>query len=316
MKKILAEWYVKNRTKINFAILFIVIIIVIGIIVNILSNYTSENPGTSSVDNSQGETIKYNSISVEFDESATTGEKLTEGQTSALNVLNQFVEYCNEQKIDEAYSLLSEDCKEELYPDVNEFKTSYYDQIFGGNVKRVSTQNWSNNIYRVIFLNDFLSTGELNDNDENVQDYISIVIDDNNNYKLNINGYIRRENIEKTVNNDYMNITVLESDIYMDYQTYTFNITNNTNSTIVLDDKANIDSMYIEDENQNRYASYTHELNEQDLTLNPGENREITIKYYNKYSTVKNINKICFSKIVLNYGSNGSEEYKTIQIDL
>ena len=91
---------------------------------------------------------------------------------------------------------------------------------------------------------------------------------------------------------------------------------NNTNNTILLDDKINTDNMYIEDDNGNQYTAYIHELSDAQLTLTPGETKEITIKYYSRYGSTKNINKVVFNKIILNYNEVAVRKTTRIEIEL
>ena len=161
-------------------------------------------------------------------------------------------------------------------------------------------------IYKVNVNEDFLSTGRYS-KEETIQDYITVVEVDNQ-YKLNINGYIGREEIGKSKENNNIIIEVEKTDIYMDYQFYKIKVTNNSENTILLDDGVNINAMYIEDENGNQYSAYNHELNEGQLIVSPRETKELEIRYYNKYASEKKINKVVFSRMILN-----NETYTTFQ---
>ena len=66
----------------------------------------------------------------------------------------------------------------------------------------------------------------------------------------------------------------------------------------------------------NTYTAYIHELSDAELMITPGETKEITIKYYNKYGTTKNIKNIVFNKIILNYNTNEVRQTARIQIGL
>ena len=109
----------------------------------------------------------------------------------------------------------------------------------------------------------------------------------------------------------------------MDYETYTFEITNNSDNTILLNSSNNTDTMYLEDKNEIQYFAYTHELSEAELKLASKETKKIKIKYYNKYSSTRKIENIVFSKIILNYYAYVNyqnvgyyRDYGVIQIDI
>ena len=314
----LAEWYVKNKSKIMLAIFFFVVIAVISLIVGILARMEQEdalNTITESTQKEPTQVANFTDIYVEGGESVVTGEEITSSQVTMLEYINQFVDLCNTQQVEEAYNLLSDECKEEVYPSLDSFKRNYYNTVFNGQKRNISVESWANNIYKVKYEVDALSTGVYTE-ENTLQDYISVIKDDNGEGKLNVNGYIGRKEINKVKNNSNINITVLRSDSHMDYETYTYSMTNNTSNTILLDDKEDTNNMYIEDENGNQYTAYINELSDAELMLTPGETKQITIKYYNKYGLTKNIKNIVFNKIILNYNENEARQVAGVQIEL
>ena len=318
MKRRIVEWYNRNRQKISFIIIFMLIIIVANIVLVYLSNeirkeQMEEEPTQNVMDYEIQD--EFNQITIGSDSSALSGDDLTSSQIEMLDIIEQFAEYCNNGNVEEAYNLLSDECKDEMYKTLNDFKVSYYDQVFEGEKKSISVENWSANIYKVTIQKDILSTGIYTDEDT-LRDYMSVITDENNNYKLNINGYLGREDINLTEVQDNIEITVLRSNTYKDYQTYTFKIVNNSDNTILLDDKSNINSMYLEDENGVEYSAYTHEISDAELEIPSGQTREIEIKYYNKYISSKQIEKIVFSRIVLNYNIGERYNYGNIEIEI
>ncbi len=318
MKRKIVEWYNRNRQKISFIIIFMLIIIVANIVLVYLSNeirkeQMEEEPTQNVMDYEIQD--EFNQITIGSDSSALSGDDLTSSQIEMLDIIEQFAEYCNNGNVEEAYNLLSAECKDEMYKTLNDFKVSYYDQVFEGEKKSISVENWSANIYKVTIQKDILSTGIYTDEDT-LRDYMSVITDENNNYKLNINGYLGREDINLTEVQDNIEITVLRSNTYKDYQTYTFKIVNNSDNTILLDDKSNINSMYLEDENGVEYSAYTHEISDAELEIPSGQTREIEIKYYNKYISSKQIEKIVFSRIVLNYNIGERYNYGNIEIEI
>ena len=321
MGKKIAEWYIGNKSKILMAIFVVVVVVLISIIVNILNslrkNNTVENLELSTniqqTDTSIG---NFTDIYVEDNESVVTGESIGSSHINTIGTIEQLVQLCNEQKVEEAYNLLSDECKEEVYPSLESFRNNYYNTIFNGKKKNISVENWANNIYKVTFEADALSTGVYTAEGA-IQDYITVVSTDNNELKLNINNYIGRREINKTNNAvSGVEITALNTDTYMDYQTFTFRVKNNTNKTILLDDKFSTDNMYITDSNGNQYTAYIHELSEAQLTVTPGETKDVTIKYYSRYGTTKTITQIIFNKVILNYNDVAVKETTRVEIVL
>ena len=321
MGRKIAEWYINNKTKVLTAIFIIVVIILVSIIVNFLNtlqlNEAQTNTETNvNVQENNSPIGNFTDIYVEDNESVVTGENMSSSQVTIIDTINQFVQLCNERNVNEAYNMLSDECKEEVYPSLDSFSNNYYNAIFNGQNKNTSVENWVNNIYKVTFENDALSTGVYTE-EGTIQDYITVTRNENNELRLNINNYIERQEINKKhTDTSNVTITVLRSDTYMDYETYTYSITNNTNNTILLDDKGSTDNMYIEDENGNQYTAYIHELSESQLTITPGETKEVTIKYYSRYGSTKNITQVVFNKIILNYNEVAVRQTTRIEIEL
>ena len=321
MGRKIVEWYINNKTKLLTAIFIIVVIILVSIIVNFLNalqlNEVQTNTETNvNVQENNTPIGNFTDIYVGDSESVVTGENMSSAQVTIIDTINQFVQLCNEGNVNEAYNMLSDECKEEVYPSLDSFSNNYYNAIFNGQKKNIAVENWVNSIYKVTFENDALSTGMYTE-EGTIQDYITVARNENNELRLNINNYIGREEINKTrTDASNVTITVLRSDTYMDYETYTYSITNNTNNTILLDDKGSTDNMYIEDENGNQYTAYIHELSESQLTITPGETKEVTIKYYSRYGSTKNITQVVFNKIILNYNEVAIRQTTRIEIEL
>ena len=321
MKKAISEWFVKHKIKILMIVILLLVIFLLNRILVFIWQMGNDTPTTQANNNTVTRDVPtYNSLALETTDSATMGESMTNYQTELLGTIDQFIAFCNEQKVDEAYDLLSDDCKQELYPTVEDFRNSYYNRTFGGKKKNVSIENWSENIYKVSIKEDSLSTGQFTDTNT-LQDYITIVVDDGRNSKLNINSYIGKNELQKTGSNRNVEVTAIESDTYMDYQTITFKVVNNSDSEIMLDDKTYPETMYIEDENGIKYPAYAHEINDAELRLSPMQTKEITIKYYSSHGTRKNITSAVFSGVVYNYTAYSADttvakDYGSIIVNL
>lgn len=318
MGKRIAEWYTKHKVKIELVIALLVIVFIVNRLIALISWLGNDNSNTQ-VNNVNTElndsiTENLNSVSLGSETGLITGTTITQSQSEDLNFIDQFIAYCNNGQIQEAYDLLSNDCKEEMYPELSVFQSAYYKPVFGGRAKQVSVENWSGNIYRILVNEDSLSTGNYSEETQ-YQDYIT-VIDQDDTKKLNINGFLSKRTLNETGENNNIQITATECNSYMDYTTYTFRVTNNRENAILLANINNINSIYIEDDNGVAYTAYLHELTEGELTVNAGATKEVTIKYYSKYGSRKNIVSIVFPNIELNYNVLGLKEYGFIQINL
>ncbi len=310
------RWYNQNRKTVWKLIGIIVIVIIVIQLINhyykvkneeeLNNNSQTQNTTTNSSTNSN-----YNNVRVDDKNSVLSGSEISSSQEEQIKVIDTFVDYCNKGDVESAYQLLTDECKQEMYPQLDNFVNSYYNETFANSEKDASVENWTGNIYKVQIHDNMLATGKYS-KETTKQDYITIIETEDEQYRLNINGYIERDEINKSKEDKQIKMTVKYADTYMDYAKYTIEITNNSNQTISLDDRANVESMYIRDDNGNHYPAYTHEINSAELQVSPRETKEVTIKYYSKYGSTKDINRLVFSKMILNYGAYEIFENKSL----
>ena len=223
----------------------------------------------------------------------------TTNTTSRTDIIKQFITYCNKKDIEKAYDMISNECKEQMYKNIEDFKRLYYDNTFENQTKDTSIDNWADNTYLVYFKESALATGKVKDENQK-GDYITVVKDDENNYKLNINSYIGYKEINKTEEKENMKINVICKNVYMDYEEYTIKATNNSQEEVKLDTLENSESIYIEDSKDMKYPSHNHELSEELLRIPQGHTKELKIKFYSTYSTSRKIKSIVFSELQKN----------------
>ena len=157
--------------------------------------------------------------------------------------LESFLNYCKTKDYENAFNMLSDNCKNYLYNNnIEDFK-KYVDAVYTEYNNYSYTQNYSNKddvyIYDVTTLNsDILATGTTGGYDT-YKDRISIITE-NGVKKIANQGYIKNINISKEIEDDYMRIKVISKDCNYDQITYNLEITNKTDNTIVIaDNKAN-----------------------------------------------------------------------------
>lgn len=298
----LIRYYNQNKDKILKTILIIVFIIGIIQLLNYLIKLKNEK-------NISKLNVLTNYINNDISQELVSDKSLISGQSVSstklkqdTDIINEFVENCNNQNFEGAYKLLTEECKEVMFPTLQDFYDIYYVSIFN-NEKRIYTiENWTGNIYQVRFTEDLLATGKITGN-ETKQDYITIINEDED-IKLNINSYIGRENSNiKTTHKD-IEITVISVDKYMDYEEYNLSIKNNSSNAILLDTSDDAKSVYLLDKNNMKYYFYNNEINTHKLVIESEFINKLTIKFNNPYISTRKINYLVFSKLVLNY-----EEY-------
>lgn len=270
---------------------------------NVINNNTNISNGNNAI------TIKQESL---IDSSNVKEETIKE----EAKIIKNFFNYCIEGQKQEAYNLLSKDCKEELYIDLSKFEERYINNIlFESTQNVINIENWLSNIYRVTITEDIMATGNLNN--QSIQDYITVV-NENGESKLNINSFIGKESINKAVTQDGINISIATRKIFMDYEEYEIKIDNNTENTILLDTKQSTKSIYLIDENNIKYYSQSHELLDGLLKVKDGFSSQITVRFTKVHSNKSCLKSLVFSDVRLNYNEylNANKEAQTITINI
>lgn len=297
----LMRYFNQNRK----AILTIVLIIVFAIIILQLLNYLvkrKNDVNNIEINNVINENIQIDNT-ITSDKSAISGQNVSNTKLEKdTKIISKFMEYCNLNDIENAYNLLTDECKEQMFPTIQDFYNIYYLEIFNGENKIFTTENWIGNTYEVRITGDILSTGKL-DSEETYQDYMTIVDD-----KLNINNYVGREKVEKNTEEKGIAITVESKDIYMDYEIYNIVVQNNSKNTILLDKNNNPKTVYLLDNNDMKYYFYNNEIVSSNFQINSQYKVNLKIKFANTYTSSRRIKSLVFSNLILNY-----DEYKILE---
>lgn len=279
-----------------------------------LMNYFAANQ-TSEYSNSKSDIYNTSNGTIISDKSAVSGGSISTSEINKVNnKISEFIKYCNEHNTEEAYNMLSNSCKEELYPEINDFISNYYEPLFKEEKRNYSIENWASNTYIVKFTGDLLATGKAA-NDFTYQDYITIV-EENGQTKLNINKYIGREEINKKSSSDNIEAVVLYREKYMDYEKYKIQVTNNTDGTILLDQLLETDNIYLKDSNGTKHLAISNEIIKDDLQIYQGHTSTIEIKFNNPYIAGRKIKSLCFSKVVLNYDINNKAGFDEVKFSI
>lgn len=234
------------------------------------------------------------------DQSAISGQTVTVEDAQKINAtISKFLQYCKNEQYQEAYDMISDDCKEKIYQTIDEFTNKYAKTKMTKN-HVYEIEKWIRNTYRISISEDVLATGNIGD-DSKREEYITIVKENSQN-KLNINSYIGQKNIEKQAIKNNVKITVTSRESYIDYEIYNFKVENLSDKTIKLDTMEKADTIYLEDSNGHKYSSCSYELLEEELIISKKMSLEIAIKFSNAYSINENIEKIAFSNLILDYG--------------
>lgn len=295
----LIRFFNQNRRTIIKIILIIVFIFILIQLFNLISKNKMNDNKNENVDTDEKSNVINENSALISDESLISGRKVSENVLSqSSDIIGKFINYCNDGNVELAYDMITDECKEEMFPSIGDFEKIYYSDIFDGSKKNYTVENWYGNVYRVRITDDILSTGNLNNNAH--QDYITVVSD-----KININSYIGRKEINNVTNNNNVDIGVISKDTYMDYEIYTISVTNNSDNTILLDGGNNPKSIYLLDEKDMKYYFYNNEVVASNFIVPSQYKKTFKIKFSNSYSSSRTIRSMVFSNFIVNY-----DEYK------
>ena len=222
--------------------------------------------------------------------------------TQNYNLLEEFVNLCNDGNIEEAYQLLSDECKQNVYPNLEGFANNYVNVVFKSR-KSIDVKNCIKSgdyiTYLVTYSDDYvLSTGDVNNN--KFQDYITV---NSSKQQLNINKYIKKEELNKTQEIKNIKFTINYVDIFKDYEVYNIKIENKNNNDIILDNLSSVSSTYIETSSETQINCSNYEAGINSFKYGPGMAKTIELKVIKQYNENLQDEKLIFSSAILDTGN-------------
>lgn len=212
--------------------------------------------------------------------------------------IDNFYNYCMNQKYEEAYNLLTDDCKEYVYDnDVKRF-SSYASKVYRAN-KVYYIQNYSNldnniYIYDYYIMDDIETTGGTGGYGEYKEKLA--LIKDGNDFKISNQGYIRKEEFKSLRTEDEnMKIVVNSKDISYQKEGYNITITNKTDKYILISDGSYVDAVTLNLGDQKRNAT---NISNATFILEPNTTKQLTF-LFDKFAddenepTEINFNVVC-----------------------
>lgn len=313
------RFYNQNRKSIIIGIIAIVFIIAI---IQVLNNVSMQqlNLQANQIKNQVNVTNENNYV--EQNNALLSSDKRTsKDKQESAETVDSFLSHCINNEIEEAYSMISADCKKIFYPSLDAFRVKYFEDMFGEN-KKYSFQLWSGadaNVYLIKIHDNMLATGQIASVKNYKEDYYSVVKEDDT-YKLNINNFIGIVHRNKEEEKKEIKIEITDSEVYMDYEIYNIIVTNNSNNNIILDTRENTNTTYITTNSGANMEAMLYENYEEDLKVESGESKNIKIKFSNSYQEDIKASSLTFSEVILNedkYESNKEdyENYEEFVID-
>ena len=230
-------------------------------------------------------------------------------------LIQQFVDYCNENQIEQAYNMLSQDCKEAVFSTIDNFQNNYVEEIFTTDrLVKIEDSMYGNSIYKITYFSDVLANGGYQ-SENTFQDYCYIT-EENDETKLSINQFIRTEVINKNTTGSSIYANIIQKQTYVDYEIYEIQITNQSDNTILLSTKEE-DNLHIVDENDVTYSSNIDEIATERLIMQPQTTSVFNIRFNKIYNTERRINRLNISNIITDYEKyQRGEEVSTVNLSI
>lgn len=294
----LNRYYNNYKTIIWIAILIIVLFLLIN---NAIDKFLRKNINSSNVNNittivavNEGNLNYTNNISNTVIEK-TDNEIVSEISDKEV-AIKVFVDFCNSSKLDSAYGMLSEECKEILYPTKSDFVSNYYNVYFA-EFKNVSINKYNgNSTYKVDFKLDSISTGQVNINTKT--DYITV----NSDYKLNVSSFIKKRKIDRVAKNSYLKVNVVNEYAFLDHEIYDIEVENFTSADIYLDDLYTSSSTFLVDKDNNYFYLDTNNYKDDELKVLAKKIKNVNLQFYRTYNENNEASEMLLNNIkVENY---------------
>lgn len=228
-------------------------------------------------------------------------------QSPIENLIDDYVNKCNNKDYNGAFNLLTDDCKTHVFNDSLDEFTKYASSVFPEK-KRYSIQNYSNSggyyIYNLKLIDDIITTGLTNQTYAYYEEKVAIK-QEGNNLKLNVNDYMGYKELKNISEDDYLKIRIESKQQYYEHETYTVKVTNKTEKTAILYDGLVGGEIYLASGTDQRLASVVSAP----LILIPGETKTVRITFAKYFDESTAADHIIFDKIrIMNDDYTGYEE--------
>lgn len=141
--------------------------------------------------------------------------------------IDEYFRYCNNKEYENAYNMLSNECKNALFPNLDDFK-KYIDNIFEGKKKVYTLQSYSIEgnvyVYQLKITNDYMADGT----SEGYKTYPEMITmtEIDGEFKLSVKGLIDQGDPHVLAEDDYMKVDIMDVVTEYDKVTYKLKVTN------------------------------------------------------------------------------------------
>ena len=235
-------------------------------------------------------------------------------QNPIEEIIKKFIEACNNKEYKKAYELLSEECRKDVYPNIEDF-VYYVDDVFYTK-KIYNIQNFSNKngyyIYTVTILDDIMASGLTGMEELEYYEETFVIKEENNNLKLAIRGYIGNDKVNAMYEDEYMKLTIEKVKTTYEQMTYYVKIRNKTDNIIVISDFAHGNEVVLRTDFGDRKRN---DLLLQPIVIRKGETKTFDLNFTRFYDEYGKINSLYFGYVRILKSYTGQEETRQAELD-
>lgn len=204
--------------------------------------------------------------------------------------VRKYVDYCNSGEYESAYAMISEECKEEYFGSIYNYKEYVKNKFY--NKREYALQSYSTfnkkYIYTVKLFDDILATGLTNSKYKYQEEKIVASYDENKNIVISVGNFIEKNEIQSVQENEYLKVDIKSQIIKYSLEEYKIKLTNRSNYTVIIQNSEAEDTEIM----INLGAETRKNELVNDVILEPGESKTIHPvfqKFYDDGDTTKEV---------------------------
>lgn len=237
---------------------------------------------------------------------------------SVEDMIDEYMEYCNNSEWPKAYDMLSDTCKEYAFDnDISNYMEYMYKKM--PKEKKYSIQNYSNDgntyIYQVKYADDYLATGLTNSTYTFTEEKIIFKKKKNGTIDMAVGNFLDYEDIKNISENEYLKVDVKSVVKYYSLEDYTVKLTNRSDYIIVISDFAEQNEVSL---NLNSGDVRNRTDVENDIVLQPRESKTLSLRFHKFYDNDDNAKSLTFGsiRVMENYSGTKDIDYSVIQSEI
>ena len=229
------------------------------------------------------------------------------------STIDTFVKNCNNKEYEAAYNMLSDECKNAVYPTLSSFQ-KFVDNRFKEK-RAYSIQNFSNvgkqYIYDVNLMDDIMATGLTNKEFYYFEEKF-VFTENDDSLKLSIGGFVRKNDLNLFAEDENLKVNISSKEVYYDHELYEVTLSNKSEHPIVIADGTSSNEVILntgaDERNEKFVGSYG-------IVLEPNESKSYTFEFTKYYDDGNAPTYMMFNNIRVLQSYSGNEDTRQAELE-